>query len=98
MSLSMDVAVAKGVGGGVNGATVWVPDCYGSTVLINDFASDGTLSTRKLPLASQSCNPNTLTVQNALLYVVCSGRFGGIDHILVCLLSCESLQRTQTTL
>jgi hypothetical protein len=73
----------KGVGGSVNGAVVWVPDYYGGYVLIDTFASDGSLTTSTISLAEESCNPNALTVQAGSLYVVCNSDFGGIDQILV---------------
>jgi hypothetical protein len=73
----------RGVGGSVNGATVWVPDYYGGYVLINTFASDGALTTREIPLSAMSCNPNAVAVRTGLLYIVCNSDFGGIDQILV---------------
>src|SRR6202789_2352392 len=74
---------AKGVGGSVNGGTVWVPDYYGSDVLIDVFDAGGNLTTSKIQLAAHSCNPNAVAVQNGQLYVVCNSGFGGADQILV---------------
>jgi hypothetical protein len=74
---------AKGVGGSVNGATVWVPDYYGSDVLIDVFDAGGNLTTSKIQLSAHSCNPNAVTVQNGQVYIVCNSGFGGADQILV---------------
>jgi hypothetical protein len=73
----------KGVGGGVNGAIVWVPDYYGGYVIVDTFARDGGLTTSTIPVAGKSCNPNAPAIQGGLLYVVCNSDFGGIDQILV---------------
>jgi hypothetical protein len=76
-------AAAKGVGGSVNGAVVYVPDYFGQYVLIDTFDSKGGLTTATIPLADKSCSPNALTVQSGSLYIVCNGDFGGVDQILI---------------
>jgi len=80
---SAPAAQAKGVGGSVNGAVVWVPDYYGRYVLIDTFDTNGNLTTATIPLGDKSCNPNALSVQAGSLYIVCNSDFGGIDQILV---------------
>jgi hypothetical protein len=73
----------KGVGGSVNGATVWVPDYYGGYVSVDSFDKSGHLTVATIPVAAKACNPNAVAVQSGSLYVVCNSDFGGTDQILV---------------
>jgi hypothetical protein len=83
LGFSAPQAAAAGMGGTVNGATVWVPDYYGRSVIVYTYTNPDTLASTKLSVAARSCNPNAVAVQTGLLYVVCNSDFGGIDQILV---------------
>ncbi len=94
LCLAAAPVAAKGVGGSVNGATIWVPDYYGGYVLIYDFAQNGSFTTRTIPVAGKSCSPNAVTIEAGSLYVVCNSDFGGTDQVLM--YDASSLQYAKT--
>jgi hypothetical protein len=71
---------------GVHHQTVWVPDFYGS--LVNKYVTDFTTSpptfvASAIDVSSYSCNPNSVAIKGARIYVVCNSDYGGPDEILV---------------
>jgi hypothetical protein len=70
----------------LNDLIIWVPDYYGQSVLYDKLSyatTPPTFSHTSIDVSSKNCNPNSVTINKGLLYVVCNSDFGGIDQVLV---------------
>jgi hypothetical protein len=85
-ALIAPLAGAANIGGAKNHVTIWIPEYYGGRVYVDTF--DYTVKPAKftqkiIGVQSRHCNPNSVTVGGANLYVVCNRDFGGADAVLV---------------
>ncbi len=93
------VADATKAGGAQNHVTVWTPEYFGGKVYVNtfDYTVNPSVFTQKIiNVQPKSCNPNSVVVGGANLYVVCNSDFGGKDQILVYNASTRAFVRTIT--
>jgi hypothetical protein len=71
---------------GVHHQTIWVPDYYGSKVyryLVDYTVSPPKFSSQTIDVSADNCNPNSVAIKGAKLYVVCNSDYGQFDQILV---------------
>jgi hypothetical protein len=85
-ALIAPLAGAANIGGAKNHVTIWIPEYYGGRVYVDAF--DYTVAPAKftqkiINVKPKHCNPNSVTVGGANLYVVCNSDFGGADAVLV---------------
>ena len=84
--LTAQAPAAVKVGGAANHARIWIPEYYGGVVYADTFdytVTPAKLTRKAISVKARHCNPNSVTVAGANLYVVCNSDFGGKDQVLV---------------